>query len=797
MLLFGIFPNMAKFSFTDAAETVSATMASPQLTLILPRGVQRGGEHTLQFRGARLATAEEVFLYDADADIEIISVTPVDANRVDVVLRVGSTCRLGEHVAQLRTRDGISDFRSFYVGALPEIEEVEPTSAFDQAQEIELGVTINGVVQNEDIDYFRFQGKQGQRVSIEAEAIRLGFMFDPAISLLDENRFELAVSDDTPLTQQDSWISAILPRDGDYWVAVREAAFQGNGNCRYRLHVGTFGRPAVVFPAGGKPGETVQLKFAERLVGTEDEVTWIEREIELPQQTGFRGGLLFEDEMGIAPSPVPFQLNNLDNFFEPENNQTFPDSPLVDLSAYQPEYPGQEVGIAINGIISEERQNDYFRFTAKQNQVFHVRCLARTVGSGLDPVLNIFDAEKKSIVGNDDSGGPDSYIRFQVPADGDYFFRVRDHLGRGRSDFIYRLEVVAATPQLQFGIARNDRYSQDRQTLVVPQGSRFAVLIDAIRAEFGGELMLVEDDLPAGLKIQAVPMAANLNRMPVVIEAAADAPIGGQLIDLKMKHVDANANISGSFRNLADFALGPPNNRLYYGCEVDKLAVAVVEPLPFRLEMVQPQAPLVQLGSMNVKVIAHRDEGFDKPITVYFPFLSPGVGTTVKQTIPADKSEIFYPINANDKAQLGTWPMYVIGSADIGGAAWASTQLASLAVEEPFLKIEFERVNVEQGQATRFYGKIEHLRDFAGDATAEIVGVPPKIELQKSQTFTQETGELIFEVQTTAESPVGKHAPFCQVTLIQNGEPVTFRAGNIPFQVVKPLPKTDEISDPE
>ncbi|MDE0818667.1 MAG: hypothetical protein OSA92_13460, partial [Pirellulaceae bacterium] len=37
--------------------------ASPTLSLILPRGVQRGVENQISFRGARLADAEEIFFY--------------------------------------------------------------------------------------------------------------------------------------------------------------------------------------------------------------------------------------------------------------------------------------------------------------------------------------------------------------------------------------------------------------------------------------------------------------------------------------------------------------------------------------------------------------------------------------------------------------------------------------------------------------------------------------------------------------------------------------------------------------
>ena len=42
--------------------------------------------------------------------------------------------------------------------------------------------------------------------------------------------------------------------------AVNTTAYSGN-NHTYRLHVGTFARPAAVYPPGGKIGEALQVKF--------------------------------------------------------------------------------------------------------------------------------------------------------------------------------------------------------------------------------------------------------------------------------------------------------------------------------------------------------------------------------------------------------------------------------------------------------------------------------------------------------------------------------------------------------
>ncbi|MEM9943026.1 MAG: peptidase, partial [Planctomycetota bacterium] len=168
--------------------------STPRLNSILPRGVQRGQEHTLRFIGQRLKDTEEVFFYDDG--ISVLNIEVKDDKQVFVQIKVDEGCRVGEHVAQLRTKNGISDYRSFFIGRLPELAEKEPNNSIDESQAVTLNTTVTGIIGTEDIDYFQIAGKQGDRLSVEVEALRLGYLFDPAIALLDENRFEVAVSDD-------------------------------------------------------------------------------------------------------------------------------------------------------------------------------------------------------------------------------------------------------------------------------------------------------------------------------------------------------------------------------------------------------------------------------------------------------------------------------------------------------------------------------------------------------------------------------------------------------------------------
>ncbi|MCA9120010.1 MAG: PPC domain-containing protein [Planctomycetaceae bacterium] len=747
---------------------VPAFAASPRLTRITPCGIQRGAEHVVTFSGSNLGDAQEIFFYHPGFEVTAVEGS---GNSCKATIKVSPDCRLGEHVAQVRTATGISDFRVFYVGNLPAVDEKEPNTDFAAPQAIDMNVTVEGVVQSEDVDYYVVEAKKGERISAEVEGMRLGItMFDPYVAILDEKRFELAASDDTPLLGQDCAASVVAPEDGKYYVEVRESAYGGNGNCRYRLHVGNFPRPLAVYPAGGQLGQEVEVKFLGDPTG--EKLT----KVKLPAENELDFGLFASDEFGIAPSATPFRLFEHGNAFEQEPNNGIAEATVVELP------------LAFNGILETEGDVDCFKFAAKKGQVFEVECYGRRIRSAIDPVMNLYQADGKSIAGNDDSRGPDSYIRFNVPADGEYVVRVTDHLGRGGSDFVYRIEFQPVKPDLALGIPRVERYGQYRQTIYVAQGNKVATIMNATRTNFGGDLVVEGGELPQGVTMQAEAMPSNMNVMPVLFEAAADAPLSGKLVDFRAKHADPNQNISGGFFNRADFVISAPGQSRYSGRDVNKLAVAVVEKLPFTLEIVEPKVPIVRNGVMQLKVVAHRAEDFKAAINVQFPFRPPGLGTTSSVNIPEGQSEVLYPLNANGGAQVKEWKVFALGSANVGGNAWVSSQLATLRIAEPYVVAELQRSSCEQGQDLQVYCKLNVNTPFEGTAKAELIGLPNKVTSVPLE-FNKDTKELTFPVTTDASSPAGKHkSVLCRVTIPENGEEIVSTAGTVEIQIDKPLP---------
>jgi hypothetical protein len=751
-----------------AAMVVSrADAASPSLGINTPYGGQRGTEVEVTFNGNFLSDAQSILLYEPG--ITVGQLTPVNENQFKAILAIAADCRLGIHDFRVRTATGISNLRTFHVGALPEANEVEPNSDFTQPQTIALGTTINGVIESEDVDYFVVEAKKGDRINAEIVGLRMGnFFFDPYVAIMNEGRFELNSSDDSALLRQDSVASLIAPEDGRYIIQVRESAFGGNGACNYRLHVGSFPRPRAIVPAGGKPGETITVRFLGDVAGeTSAQVT-------LPTEETPDFGLFATDDRGIAPSANPFRLSELDNLIESE-----PNNGQMEANLFTAPH-------ALNGVIAEAGDVDCFKFKAAQGQVFDIQVYARRIRTPLDPVLTILASNGGGVASSDDSGGPDCYVRFSAPADDEYTLLVHDHLRAGGVDYAYRIEVAPVKPGLVMGLPEQSQFVDIVSP--VPRGNRYAFLVSASRADFGGDVTVELANVPAGLQIETVPLLANQTLVPVLVTAAPDAPLQGDLVDVIGKWDDPNQNVSGRLNQLTSFVRGQNNIRMW-DRETHRMAMTVTEEAPFTLEVAQPKAPLVRGGTMELKVIAHRREGFNAPIAVRLLYNPPDIGSAGTITIPEGQNEARIPINAGGGAEIRSWKIVVLGDADSGrGTVSVASPFVDLTVAEPYFGFTYQAAAVEQGQETDVVIQVSGNKPFSGTAKVELLGLPHEVTAEPRE-ITSEATELVFRVKTTVNSPAGKHPTLlCRAVVIENEEPVVHMIGTGELRIDTPLP---------
>jgi hypothetical protein len=750
-----------------------AQAASPSLGGIAPYGAQRGTEIEVNFNGGNLADAQEILLYYPG--IKVVQLEAVNENTVKTKLQIAPECRLGIHAVRVRTATGISNLRTFNVGALPEVAEVEPNNEFATPQKINLDSTVNGFVNNEDVDYFLVEAKKGERITAEIEGIRLGnTFFDPYLAILDAKRFELASCDDAALVWQDAVASIVAPEDGAYIIQVRESAFGGNGACTYRLHVGRFPRPTAAIPAGGKPGEAVNLRWLGDALGERAEPFTVPAATAPAALLAEPFGLFAKDDKGLAPSPNVFLISELANVMEVEPNEA-----AAAATAF-------EAPMALNGVISQDGDVDCFKFPAKKGQAYDIRVLARGIRSPLDPVMYVNRSNGAGVGANDDSGGPDAYLRFSAPEDDTYVITIKDHLGKGRADYAYRIELKPIQPELVMGLPERQQYVD--VTVDVPQGNRTAFLVSANRRDFGGDLTLEMKDLPAGVTLETAPIAANQTTVPVLLTAAPGTPLSGALVDVIGRHADPNQKIEGHLEQVTGLARGQ-NNILVWGHTAHRLAAAVTAEAPFAINVVEPKVPLVKNGSMNLKIVATRKEGFTAPINVRMLYNPPGVGSSGDIAIAEGQTEALIPLTANGGAEVKVWKIAVMGEATVGnGRVLVSSQLANLDVAEPFVGFAFNAAAVEQGKETDLVVKVTANTPFEGEAAVQLLGLPFEATTEPLK-LTKDTAELVFKVKTTAKSPAGRHKTLlCQAIVTANGEPIVHGLGPGELRIDVPLP---------
>jgi hypothetical protein len=741
-----------------AATSLAAT---PVLTRITPPVAQRGTEVDVVFEGSRLADAQEALLYEPGITITKIepSKDPKTADKqVKAHLKISKDAALGEHSLRLRTATGISDLRTFQITPYPVIDEKEPNSDFKQPQKLPLNVTVFGTITSEDVDYFVVEAKKGQRLTAEVVGMRMGgVLFDPYLAILDLNRFEIASSDDTTLHLQDPFISMIAPRDGQYIVMVRESSYGGDANARYLLHIGNFPRPTVVTPPGAQAGEEVKLTFLGDPAGP------ITQNLKLPNSAEAKFPVYAEQNGLVSPSPNYIRISPFPSVSEVEPNNDPKTATPISISA----------PFAINGVISTSEDSDFFKFHAKKGQTLEFRVHARDLRSPLDSVLSVTDEKGKQLGYNDDAGSPDSYLRAAIPADGDYLIRMRDHLRGGSPEHLYRVEVTPAEPTLALTLVKvnQNQASQERHAIAIPRNGYMGTVLRATRANFSAELQVLADNLPAGVTMHVGPLAANASEFAVLFQAKADAPLSERLVKLTAKSIDPKHPVQADFEQSVEMVPGP-NNTSYYSVDIDRLALAVVDELPFSVSIEATKAPLPQSGELVLKIKATRKADFKGPITV--KLLQPPTGISAKNsvTIPSDKSEALLPLSASADAAAHPVTLSLLATADVKGPAYACSPPVQLDIVPAYSKGKLIAAHVEQGQSTQIICELEQKTPFQGKAKAKLKGLPANVTANDVE-FSSSDKAITFTVTTTPKAlPTQYKTLYVQATLEQSGQPI-------------------------
>lgn len=447
----------------------------------------------------------------------------------------------GPRELTLVTPRGISNPLVFHIGQVPEVsrkamnisqyqllgkEEAalrrRPESEIEDR--VTLPCTLNGQIASGEVNRYRFSARQGQRLVISVQARQLvpyiadavpGW-FQPVVTLYDAAGKEVAYSDDYRF-KPDPAIMYQVPRDGEYVLAITDALYRGREDFVYRLTVGELPFLTHLFPLGARVGTTpgIQMKG------------WnLEKATLVPPAPQSAPGTqaVVARVAGLVSNPLPFVRDNLPECLDQEPN----DDPA---HANEVQLP-----VIVNGRIDRPDDWDVFQFKGRAGDTVVAEVTARRLDSPLDSVLKITDASGKVLAFNDDhedleaganTHHADSYLSFQLPADGTYFVHIGDTARHGGDEYGYRLRLSAPQPDFALFVM---------PTSVTLRGKAgTTITVHAVRKEgFTGPITLRLKNPPSGISAATVTIAANQSVGRLQVRAAsadAEQPVYRLLIE--------------------------------------------------------------------------------------------------------------------------------------------------------------------------------------------------------------------------------------------------------------------------
>jgi hypothetical protein len=220
----------------------------------------------------------------------------------------------------------------------------------------------------------------------------------------------LAQCDDTAQYVQDPFLSIEAPQDGRYVIEVSQnAGAIFTRFAHYLLHVGSFPRPEAVYPAGGRPGEKLEVQILGDGRGTLRQTLLLPKGGPNPSPIDF-----FEfrpqDDGGRAPSGLPMRVSAHPNVLESEPNDDREHARIFTIPA------------ALNGVIGTDGDVDVWQFHAEKGDALDIRVFARSLGTPLDPKIWIRPARggqetDRALLETDDSLMPErGYFSHTIPA---------------------------------------------------------------------------------------------------------------------------------------------------------------------------------------------------------------------------------------------------------------------------------------------------------------------------------------------------------------------------------------------
>lgn len=602
-----------------AAALAAATPAQtsfPMITHVTPVAVQRGRtaevtvEGQMDFRGAYAVLVRG---RGVTAEVQEVPSPKPPVRSVKLKVTVAADAPLGVREFRIVTSLGLSSLGQLLVVDEPVVSESGANNTQVQANPVSVPCVACGRIEAaEDVDWFKFPAKAGQVLTFEVFGARiedkihdLQKHLDPLIAVYDADGRELAANDDALFA--DPLLTFPVPRDGTYFVQIRDAKYDGDPRWVYALRITDRPFASHVYPVAGGPDQSTTLEPVGSAAKVQAKVPF-----RFPKEVGLHEVQL--DAAGRTTNPVTVYVSPL-----PVVNETEPNDDPAKANPIK--WP-----CAINGRIGSKRDADCFAFAAKKGEPLRFEVKARRFGtvlrSGLDAVMEVLTPKGAVLASGDDEIGKDPVVVFNPPADGEYVVRIRDLNSKGGDSFVYVLEADRAAPDFSLRV--------DSGKAMIGPGSATAWYVAVTRTNgFTGPVTVAVEGLPAGMTASALTIPATMTQGLLVLSADPMAKRGASMVRVvgRAGNLERTATVSEEI-----YLPGGGRGRM----EAEMAAAAVTDPSDILRVEVTPKTVSLKPGEeVRLDVTIERRKDYDKSVsldvqlrhlgTVYGNPLPPGV----------------------------------------------------------------------------------------------------------------------------------------------------------------------------
>ncbi|MDB5340476.1 MAG: hypothetical protein JWN70_6095 [Planctomycetaceae bacterium] len=489
---------MAGWSVPSVTFAQSVCLPAPRLLTTMPMGGKAGTQVEITITGEHLDDANQLAFSDPHitATRKLNAAGQPEPNKY--LVTIAAHCPLGVHEARLMTRLGISSSRVFSVGNLPESVRTAPNTTLATAMELPVNSICNAVMTDKSVDHYVFQGRKGQRIIVDCATKGIDSKLDVVFIIADSMGRDLLVE------RRGGALDFAVPEDGKYVIKAHELTFKGGPAYYYRLALWELpaGEPIVRMPS----------------TRTVNSCSW-------------------------PPTGLP------------EKAATAEQEPNSFAKAQKISLPCD-----ISGSFFPAADVDVFEFEAKKGEEWWVEVASERFGLPTDPSILVqqvagsgADEKLTDIAELSDipspvkvssngyaydgppyqAGSSDILGKVVIQQDGIHRLQLSDLFGGTRNDprNVYRLVIRKAAPD--FAVVAWAMHMElrngDRNALSKPislrGGSTMALEVVAIRRDgFDGDIELVMDGLPEGMRAQGLKIPKGQSRGIMLVTAAQNAP---------------------------------------------------------------------------------------------------------------------------------------------------------------------------------------------------------------------------------------------------------------------------------